>query len=214
MHKDLTGALKLAEKIGVSLPTVSAAREMPRAVQSQGNDQIDSSAVVAVLEAMANTSVGRRTRAADLERSQSVSRNRGCAPGAPRDPSGGVEDVEESSAAQGVDSARSVVARHAGGKRGFICQADFPGQRRQGDRPGDAKAQTRVVIEKMRLILAEAGMTLDDVMSTTVYLQDLADYAAMNSAYIEFFKKDFPARATVRADLAGEDSWWRSPALP
>ena len=70
--------------------------------------------------------------------------------------------------------------------------------------PGDAKAQTRVVIEKMQLILAEAGMTLDDVVSTTVSLQDLADYAAMNSVYIEFFKKDFPARATVRADLAGE----------
>ncbi|TXL70062.1 RidA family protein [Vineibacter terrae] len=70
--------------------------------------------------------------------------------------------------------------------------------------PGDAKAQTRVVIEKMQLILAEAGMTLDDVVSTTVYLQDLADYAAMNAVYIELFKKDFPARATVRADLAGE----------
>lgn len=70
--------------------------------------------------------------------------------------------------------------------------------------PGDAKAQTRCVIEKMQLILGEAGMTLDDVMSTTVYLQDLSDYAAMNAAYVEFFKKDFPARATVRADLAGE----------
>lgn len=57
MHKDLTGALKLAEKYGVSLPTVSAAREMLRAVQSQGHGQIDSSAVVTILEAMANTSV-------------------------------------------------------------------------------------------------------------------------------------------------------------
>lgn len=70
--------------------------------------------------------------------------------------------------------------------------------------PGDAKAQTRCVIEKMQLILEEAGMTLNDVVSTTVYLQSLSDYAAMNEAYVEFFKKDFPARATVRADLAGE----------
>lgn len=70
--------------------------------------------------------------------------------------------------------------------------------------PGDAKAQTRCVIEKIQLILAEAGMTLNDVVSTTVYLQNLSDYAAMNEVYIEFFKKDFPARATVRADLAGE----------
>jgi 2-iminobutanoate/2-iminopropanoate deaminase len=70
--------------------------------------------------------------------------------------------------------------------------------------PGDVKHQTKVVIEKMQLILAEADMTLDDVVSTTVYLQNLSDYAGMNVIYSEFFKRDFPARATVRADLAGE----------
>lgn len=58
MHKDLSGALKLAEKHGVSLPTASAARELLRAVKSQGNGHIDSSAVVTVLEAMANIKVG------------------------------------------------------------------------------------------------------------------------------------------------------------
>lgn len=57
MHKDLSGALKLAEKFGVSLPTVSAARELLRAVKSQGNGHIDSSAVVTVLESMANTTI-------------------------------------------------------------------------------------------------------------------------------------------------------------
>jgi reactive intermediate/imine deaminase len=70
--------------------------------------------------------------------------------------------------------------------------------------PGDVKAQTRVVIEKIRQILAEAGMTLEDVVSTTVYLQSLSDYKGMNEVYAALFKKDFPARATVRADLAGE----------
>jgi reactive intermediate/imine deaminase len=68
----------------------------------------------------------------------------------------------------------------------------------------DVKHQTRVVIEKMRLILAQASMALDDVVSTTVYLQNLSDYAGMNIIYSEFFERDFPARATVRADLAGE----------
>jgi len=57
MHKDLSGALKLAEKYGVSLPTVSATRELLRAVKSQGNGHIDSSAVVTVLETMANTTL-------------------------------------------------------------------------------------------------------------------------------------------------------------
>jgi len=58
MDKDLTGAMRLAEKYGVSLPTVSAAREVLRAVKSQGNGHIDSSSVVTILEAMANTKVG------------------------------------------------------------------------------------------------------------------------------------------------------------
>ena len=60
MDKDLTGALRLAERHGVSLPTASAAREILRAVKSQGNGHIDSSAVVTILEAMANTRVERR----------------------------------------------------------------------------------------------------------------------------------------------------------
>jgi 3-hydroxyisobutyrate dehydrogenase-like beta-hydroxyacid dehydrogenase len=55
MYKDLSGAMKLAERFGVSLPVVSVAREILRAVKAQGNGHIDSSAVVTVLEAMANT---------------------------------------------------------------------------------------------------------------------------------------------------------------
>lgn len=69
---------------------------------------------------------------------------------------------------------------------------------------GDAKAQTEVIIDKIEEILAEAGMGLADVVSTTVYLQSLSDYKAMNEVYSARFKSDFPARATVRADLAGE----------
>jgi putative dehydrogenase len=64
MHKDLSSALKLAEKYGVSLPTVSAARELLRAVKSQGNGHIDSSAVVTVLETMANTTILPQTKSA------------------------------------------------------------------------------------------------------------------------------------------------------
>ena len=57
MYKDLSGAMKLAERFGVSLPTASVAREILRAVKAQGNGHIDSSAVVTVLETMANTTV-------------------------------------------------------------------------------------------------------------------------------------------------------------
>jgi 3-hydroxyisobutyrate dehydrogenase-like beta-hydroxyacid dehydrogenase len=65
MYKDLSGALKLAEQCGVSLPAASAAREILRAVKSQGNGHIDSSAIVTVLESMANlTSLVPQTKTA------------------------------------------------------------------------------------------------------------------------------------------------------
>jgi 3-hydroxyisobutyrate dehydrogenase-like beta-hydroxyacid dehydrogenase len=57
MYKDLSTALKLAEECGVSLPVGSAAREVLRAVRSQGRGDLDSCAVLTVLEAMANTVV-------------------------------------------------------------------------------------------------------------------------------------------------------------
>ena len=69
---------------------------------------------------------------------------------------------------------------------------------------GDVREQTRVVIRKIKDILALSGMGLDDVVSTTVYLQSLEDYKAMNEIYSAEFGKPFPARATVRADLAGD----------
>jgi 3-hydroxyisobutyrate dehydrogenase-like beta-hydroxyacid dehydrogenase len=60
MYKDLTGALALADQVGVSLPAATAVRELLKAVKSRGDGHIDSSAVVTVLEAMANTTVGRK----------------------------------------------------------------------------------------------------------------------------------------------------------
>ena len=69
---------------------------------------------------------------------------------------------------------------------------------------GDVRAQTREVIERIREVLIEAGMTLNDVVSTTVYVPNLADYSGMNEVYREIFESEFPARATVRADLVVE----------
>ena len=67
----------------------------------------------------------------------------------------------------------------------------------------DGKEQTEVVIDKIVEILAEADMGLGDVVQTTVYLQSLDDYDGMNEVYSARFQEPYPARATVRADLAG-----------
>jgi 3-hydroxyisobutyrate dehydrogenase-like beta-hydroxyacid dehydrogenase len=53
LHKDLSSALKLAEEVGASLPATSIAREILRAAKSQGKGDLDSCAVITVLEAMA-----------------------------------------------------------------------------------------------------------------------------------------------------------------
>lgn len=59
MHKDLTGAIRLAEQHGVSLPTVSVSREILRGVIAKGHGEHDSCEIVEILEDMAGTSVSR-----------------------------------------------------------------------------------------------------------------------------------------------------------
>jgi reactive intermediate/imine deaminase len=67
---------------------------------------------------------------------------------------------------------------------------------------GDVAVQTRQVLENLRAVLAEGGATPADVMKTTVYLADIAEFSAMNEAYAEFFGEDKPSRTTVEAKLA------------
>jgi 2-iminobutanoate/2-iminopropanoate deaminase len=67
--------------------------------------------------------------------------------------------------------------------------------------PGDVRAQTTASIERMETILAEVGATLSDVVTATVFLVDIGDFAGFNEAWSEKFGDHRPARATVRADL-------------
>jgi 2-iminobutanoate/2-iminopropanoate deaminase len=64
--------------------------------------------------------------------------------------------------------------------------------------PGDIVIQTCQVIANLKAILMAAGLGLKDVVKTTVYLTDLADFQEMNRAYAEFFPGHPPARCTVQ----------------
>jgi len=66
---------------------------------------------------------------------------------------------------------------------------------------GDIREQTRVTLDRVRRVIAEAGGDLSNVVTATVFLTDLADFAAYNEAWVEAFGDHRPARATVRADL-------------
>jgi 2-iminobutanoate/2-iminopropanoate deaminase len=57
--------------------------------------------------------------------------------------------------------------------------------------------QTRLVLNNLKAVLEENGMTMDNALSTTVFLKDLNDFAKMNAVYAAFFKSAPPARATV-----------------
>jgi 2-iminobutanoate/2-iminopropanoate deaminase len=63
--------------------------------------------------------------------------------------------------------------------------------------PDDVAAQSRRVLENLRVIVEAAGASLAQVVKVTVYLQDIADFAAVNAVYGEFFVQDAPARAAV-----------------
>lgn len=62
---------------------------------------------------------------------------------------------------------------------------------------GGIKELTRQSLTNMKNILAEAGLTMDNVVKTTVFLADMADFAAMNEVYASFFEGVAPARSAV-----------------
>lgn len=63
---------------------------------------------------------------------------------------------------------------------------------------GDIRAQTKQVFENIHSILADQSLAFANVIKSTVFLTNLADFPAMNDVYSTFFKGDFPARSTVQ----------------
>ena len=62
---------------------------------------------------------------------------------------------------------------------------------------GGVKEQTRQSLTNAQQVLKAAGLDLSHVIKTTVYLSDMADFAAMNEVYAKFFNKPYPARSAV-----------------
>ena len=66
-----------------------------------------------------------------------------------------------------------------------------------GNIPEGITAQTRQSISNIKAILAEAGLTMDNVVKTTVFLADMSLFTPMNEVYAENFTAPFPARSAV-----------------
>jgi aminoacrylate peracid reductase len=70
---------------------------------------------------------------------------------------------------------------------------------------GDAAAQTRHVLKTIETTLAAAGATMADIAMNHIFLKDLADYAAFNQVYAEYFPGDKPARYCIKCELVKTD---------
>jgi len=63
---------------------------------------------------------------------------------------------------------------------------------------GGIEAETRQALQNIGAILVAAGTSLSNVVKTTIYLRDIADFTWMNNIYAEFFNTPYPARSTIQ----------------
>ena len=83
--------------------------------------------------------------------------------------------------------------------RFLFCSGQIPLDPNSGQIvPGDIAAQTRRVLDNIAAVLNAEGLTFDNVIKTTIFLTDLADFQAVNEIYGSYFKQAPPARSTVQ----------------
>lgn len=79
----------------------------------------------------------------------------------------------------------------------LFISGQIPVNPADGSVPEGIKAQTAQSIANIKAILAEAGMSIDNVIKTTVFLADMSLFGEMNEVYAENFTAPFPARSAV-----------------
>ena len=72
--------------------------------------------------------------------------------------------------------------------------------------PGGIAEQTRKSLENVQAVLARAGLGMENVIKTTVFLKDMNDFAAMNEVYAAFFPGEPPARSAVEVARLPKDA--------
>ena len=75
-----------------------------------------------------------------------------------------------------------------------------------GVMPEGVEAQARQSLENIKHILETAGLTMADIVKTTVFLQDMSLFAGMNGVYATYFNGDFPARSAVAVKALPKDA--------
>lgn len=88
-----------------------------------------------------------------------------------------------------------------------ITSGQIPIEMATGVFPEGITAQTNVCLTNVKSILAEAGLTMDDVVKTTVFLSDMENFVAMNEVYATYFTEgNYPARSAVQVARLPKDA--------
>ncbi len=115
--------------------------------------------------------------------------------------------VRTSSAPAAIGPYSQAVTVSIGGQRMIFCSGQIALDPATGVLvKGDVAAQTRQVLENLGAVLAAAGAGFAHIVKTTIFLADMADFAAVNELYAEKFLHDPPARATVQAAKLPRDA--------
>ncbi len=81
----------------------------------------------------------------------------------------------------------------------LFCAGQIPIDPETGDLvSGDIKAQAERVLQNIKAILDDQKLTFTNVVKSTVFMTNLADFAAMNEVYAKYLTTDFPARSTIQ----------------
>lgn len=70
---------------------------------------------------------------------------------------------------------------------------------------GDIAVQTGQVLNNIKAVVEASGGTMQNIVKTTIYLKDMADFPKVNEVYKQYFPKDPPARATVQVSRLPKD---------
>jgi 2-iminobutanoate/2-iminopropanoate deaminase len=80
----------------------------------------------------------------------------------------------------------------------LFCSGQIPLDAQGNLVSGDIRAQTERVLENVKTILTDQGLTFANVVKATVFMTNLGDFAVMNEVYGKYFTGDFPARSTIQ----------------
>lgn len=87
-----------------------------------------------------------------------------------------------------------------------ITSGQLPIHPETGDMPESIEDQTRQSLENVKAVLSAKGLSMENVIKTTVFLNDMDQFGAMNGVYSAFFEGDYPARSAVEVARLPKDA--------